>query len=61
MKPEYNRTKKNRRCNVNINIIDISDMNKNKDEWKTKKVTDIIVFIKIRFIVSTLIRYKLQY
>ena len=59
MKLEYNRTKKNKRCNVNMYIIDKSVMNKIKDEWKTKRETDIIVYIKI--IVTRLIRYKLHY
>ena len=44
-----------------MKIIDISVMNKIEDEWKTNKVTDIIVYIKIRFIISRLIRYKLHY
>ena len=32
MKPQYNRTKKNKKCNVNMKIIDISVMNKINDE-----------------------------
>ena len=44
-----------------MNIIDVSVVNKINDEWKTGKVTDIIVYIKIRFIVTRLIRYKLHY
>ena len=61
MKPQHNRSKKNKRYNVDMNIIDISVMDKIKDKWKTKKVTEIIVYIKIRFLVSRLIRYKLDY
>jgi hypothetical protein len=36
-------------------------MNKINDEWKTEKVIDIIVYIKISSIVIRLIRYKLHY
>ena len=36
-------------------------MDKIRDKCKTEKVTDIIVYIKIRFIVIRLIRYKLHY
>ena len=61
MKPQHKRIKKNKRCNVNMNIIDVSVMNKINDGWKTEKVFDIMVYIKIRFIVIRLIKYKLQY
>ena len=43
-----------------MKIIDISAINKINDEWKTQKVIDIIVYIKIMFIVIRLIRYKLH-
>ena len=35
-------------------------MDKIRDKCKTEKVTDIIVYIKIRCLVTTLIRYKLH-
>ena len=44
-----------------MKIIDISVMKKINDDWKTENVIDIIVYIKIRFIVIRLIRYKLHY
>ena len=37
MKPQYIRSKKNKKCNASIKIIDIRAMNKIKDEWKTEK------------------------
>ena len=44
-----------------MKIIDINVMNKINDEWKIKKVIGIIVYIKIRFKFTGLIRYKLHY
>ena len=61
MKPQYNRTKKNKKYNVDIKIIDIRVMNKINDEWKIEKVIYIIVYIKISFIDIRLIRYKSHY
>ena len=46
---------------LNIKIIDITVINKINDEWKKKKVIDIIKYMNIRFIVITLIRYKLHF
>ena len=36
-------------------------MNKINDEWRTEKVIDIIVYVKISFIDIRLISYKLHY
>ena len=50
-----------KKWNVNMKIVDISVMNKINHGWKIEKVIDIIVYITIRFVVITLIRYMLHY